>query len=186
VLGHLGRRGADERPFAAAMTGAAAFSGGYVQNLGPSREGFLLPAVDEESRGFWEGARIGELRVQACSSCDRLRHPPRPMCPYCRSTAREWKTMSGRATVWSYVVPHPPLLNAYSAIAPYNVIVVELDEAPHIRFVGNLLESADGPINEIDPHSIRIGEPVTAVFKRYERADGSEEFLPMWVRASSC
>lgn len=166
------------------MTNAAAFSGGAVANLGPSREGFLLPATDEEGLFFWEGTRLGELRVQACASCGRLRHPPRPMCHFCRSTDRSYEVMSGRGRIWSYVVAHPPLLTAYAELAPYNVIVVELDEEPTIRFVGNLVDSPEGQINEVDPHSIEIGEPVEVVFKRYERADGSEEFLPMWVRAS--
>jgi uncharacterized protein len=164
------------------MTNAAAFSGGYVANLGPSREGYLLPAMDEENSGFSEAARRGELVVQACSSCGKLRHPPRPMCPRCRSTKREWKPMSGNGVIWSYIVAHPPLLSAYAELAPYNVIVVELEEEPTLRFVGNLLKTADGAINEVDPHSIQIGEPVHVVFKRYERADGSDEFLPMWVR----
>jgi len=166
------------------VSNAAAFSGGYVQNLGPSREGFLLPASDEESAFFWAGAREGELRVQKCGSCGKLRHPPRAMCPSCRSTERAWQAMSGRGRIWSYVVAHPPLLSAYAEVAPYNVIVVELDDEPTIRFVGNLLPGADGAINDVDPHSIRIGEPVKIVFKRYERADGSEELLPMWVRTT--
>jgi len=165
------------------LTNAAAFSGGYVANLGPSRQGFLLPAVDEDGQPFWEGTKLGELRVQACANCGKLRHPPRPMCPKCRSTERTWKTMSGRAKVWSFVVPHPPLLAPYSDLAPYNVIVVELDEEPHIRFVGNLVSGPDGQIDEIDAESIEIGEPVEVVFKRFERADGSEEYLPFWVRS---
>jgi uncharacterized protein len=164
------------------MTNAAAFSGGYVLNLGPSREGYLLPAMDEENSGFWKAAREGQLVVQACSNCGKLRHPPRPMCPRCRSTKREWRPMSGRGRVWSYIVPHPPLLSAYAELAPYNVIVVELEEDPTLRFVGNLLTGPEGPINEIDPYSIEIGEPVHVVFKRYEREDKSDEFLPMWAR----
>ena len=164
------------------MTNAAAFSGSYVANRGPSREGFLLPASDEEAAFFFEGTRQGELRIQACGSCGRLRHPPRPMCPACRSTERTWKALPATGTVWSYVVPHPPLLQPYSDLAPYNVIVVELDAEPRIRFVGNLVESVDAPLNGVDPHSIRIGEPVEVVFRRFERADGSDEVLPFWVR----
>ncbi len=167
------------------MTNAAAFSGGGVSDLGPSREGFLLPAFDEEAGEFWDGANEGELRVQACASCGRLRHPPRPMCPICHSTDRTWKAMSGRGTIWSYVVPHPPLLTPYSELAPYNVIVVELEEEPNIRFVGNLVTGPEGSIDEIDPHSIEIGEPVQVVFKRFERADGSEEHLPFWIRSKA-
>jgi len=165
------------------MTNAAAFSGGYVANLGPSAEGFLLPAVDEESRFFWEGTMAGELRVQCCENCGKLRLPPRPMCPSCRSTARGWRAVEGKGTIWSYEVPHPPLLAPYSDLAPYNVIVVALDAHPTIRFVGNLVSGPEGALNEIDPHSIRIGEPVEVVFKHFRRADGSEEALPFWVRA---
>ena len=94
-----------------------------------------------------------------------------------------WTRVDGRGTVWSYVVPHPPLLEPYAGLAPYNVIVVTLDEHPTIRFAGNLVSGAEGELNEIDPHSIRIGEPVEVVFKRFRRADGSEEALPFWVRA---
>jgi uncharacterized protein len=106
------------------------------------------------------------------------------MCPVCHSLDRGFQIMSGKATVWSYVIPHPPLLAPYSDLAPYNVIVVTLDEDPNIRFVGNLVSGVDSPLNEIDPHSITIGEPVTVLFKTFSRADGSEQTMPFWVRAS--
>ena len=88
--------------------------------------------------------------------------------------------MSGRGTIWSFVVPHPPLLEAYQAVAQYNVIVVSLDEDPGIRLVGNLVASEDGPINEVDAAGIRIGEPVRAVFPRI----AEDVALPRWVRAT--
>jgi hypothetical protein len=100
------------------------------------------------------------------------------MCPRCRSLVTRWETASGRATVWSYIVPHPPLLPAYAELAPYNVIVVALDEDPTIRMVGNLLASKLGQINEIDPATIEIGQPVTVVFQQVE-----DVHLPRWVRA---
>ena len=155
-----------------------------MADLGPSVEGFLLPAVDQEAEGFWAGTKEGKLLVQACGSCGRLRHPPRPMCPSCRSTRRTWQEVQGTGTVWSFVVPHPPLLSPYSELAPYNVIVVELDADPRIRFVGNLVEGPDGALDSVDPATIRIGEPVEVAFRRFERADGSAEVLPFWVRRS--
>jgi len=140
-------------------------------------DGFLLPLQDDDGGPFWEGTLAGELRMQACSGCGRLRFPPRPMCPWCRSVESTWKTMSGRGTVWSFVVPHPPLLPAYAELAPYNVVVVALDEEPTIRLVGNLVESEDGEINEIDPATIEIGQPVRAVFQRINE----DVALPRWV-----
>ena len=140
--------------------------------------GFLLPDTEDTDSGpFWEAAARGELRVQRCADCGRRRLPPRPMCPACRSLRHDWEVMSGRGTIWSFVVPHPPLLPAYAELAPYNVITVALTEDPNLRLVGNLVASASGAINEIDPATIRIGEPVHVVF---QTVDGVA--LPRWVR----
>jgi len=143
-------------------------------------EGILLPEVDRVTAGFWEGTARGELCVQACGACGAWRMPPRPMCPVCRSTDVAWIATNGRGTIWSYVVPHPPLLPAYERMAPYNVIVVALDEDPGIRFVGNLVASADGALNEVDASTIVIGEPVRVVFP----APVDDIVLPRWTRVS--
>jgi uncharacterized OB-fold protein len=140
--------------------------------------GFLLPDVDgEDSAEFWAGAARGELLVQACGECGRWRFPPRPMCPYCRSTTPRWETTNGKGTIWSFVVAHPPLLPAYAELAPYNVIVVALDQDPKIRMVGNLVASDDAPLNGLDPHTVEIGTPVTVTFTQ---VDGVT--LPRWLR----
>ena len=124
----------------------------------------LLPVIDEYSLPFWDGALSDELRIQACGNCDRLRFPPRPMCPHCQSTDVAWRTMSGRGTIYSFVVPHPPLLPAYAAVAPYNVALVELEEDPLIRLVGNVVIEPGAPINSVDISAVQIGRSVRAVF----------------------
>ena len=140
---------------------------------------YVLPDLDDQdSKPFWEGTARGELLVQRCGKCGRMRIPPRPMCQDCRSLENEWVPLSGKGRIWSFVVPHPPLLPAYTDLAPFNVITVELDEDPSLRMIGNLVASADGAINEVDPHSIQIGEPVRVVFARVE-----DVYLPRWVRA---
>jgi uncharacterized protein len=141
---------------------------------------WLLPDLgDQTSAPFWEGCARGELLVQACASCGLRRMPPRPMCPRCRSIEVSWEPTSGRGRVWSFIVPHPPLLPAFAAVAPYNAIIVELDEDPSIRFAGNLVAGADGKINEIDPTTITIGEPVQVVFHRIDDVS-----LPRWIRSA--
>ena len=115
--------------------------------------------------------------MQTCANCGLRRMPPRPMCPRCRSLKFRWDEMSGRGTIWSFIVPHPPLLPAYQELAPYNVIVVALDEDASLRMVGNLVATPDGPINEVDPATIRIGDPVRVVFQRVE-----DVVLPRWIR----
>jgi hypothetical protein len=124
----------------------------------------LLPVIDEYSQPFWDGALVGELRIQSCGGCGKLRFPPRPMCPSCQSLESSWRTMSGRGTIYSFVLPHPPLLPAYAEVAPYNVALVELEEDPLIRLVGNVVADTDAPINSVDASRLQIGLPVHAVF----------------------
>jgi uncharacterized OB-fold protein len=141
--------------------------------------GWPLPDPDEPATSeFWLGCARGELLVQACAACGAWRMPPRPMCPVCRSIEVRWEPTSGRGRIWSFIVPSPPLLPACSHAAPNNAIIVQLDHDPGIRFVGNLVASADGEINEIDPATITIGEPVRVVFHQIE-----DVTLPRWVRA---
>lgn len=141
---------------------------------------WLLPDLEEPTGAeFWHGCARGVLLVQACGACGKWRMPPRPMCPHCQSTDVTWIPCSGRGRVWSFIVPHPPLLPAYADVAPYNAIIVELEEDPSIRFAGNLVARADGPINEIDPAGIEIGEPVEVVFHQIE-----DVTLPRWARVN--
>ncbi|MFE2309840.1 Zn-ribbon domain-containing OB-fold protein [Streptomyces sp. NPDC059411] len=142
----------------------------------------LLPVPDEDGAPFWEYAAQGELRIQACAepACGKLRFPPRPCCPHCRSFDSEWLPVSGRGRIWSYVRPHPPLLPAYAAQAPYNVILVELVDAPHIRLVGNLVTSADAPLDSVDPARLRIGARVQVAF-----TETGGVSVPRWVLEKS-
>jgi uncharacterized OB-fold protein len=142
-------------------------------------EGLIIPNVEHpEVAPFWQGCAEGELRVQACASCGRRRMPPRPMCPWCQSFDARWDVTSGSGSVWSVVIPHPPLLTAYSEQAPYNVVVVALDDDPSIRFVGNVVADADAPLDSIDPHSVEIGDAVRVVFAQV----ADDVYLPRWVR----
>jgi uncharacterized OB-fold protein len=133
----------------------------------------LTPLTDDDGAPFWQYARDGELRVQTCADCDEPRFPPRPCCPHCQSFASEWRQVSGRGRVWSYVFPHPPLLPDYAAVAPYNVVVVELVDAPRIRLVGNLVTGPGAALNSLSPDRVRIGARVQVVF--------DEGGLPQWV-----
>jgi uncharacterized OB-fold protein len=139
---------------------------------------FLLPDLDDDDAApFWQGTARGELLVQTCADCGRRRMPPRPMCPDCRALRHAWQPVSGRGVIWSFVVAHPPLLPVYQNLAPYNVVTVALDDDPQLRMVGNLVARPDGPINEVDPSTIRIGEPVRVVFQPVE-----DVHLPRWMR----
>jgi len=78
--------------------------------------------------------------------------------------------MSGRGTVYSRVVCHPPVLPAFQERAPYAVVLVELEEDPGLRMVGNVQGCA--------PEDVEIGMPVRVTFQ-----DLNDEIaLPQWHR----
>jgi uncharacterized OB-fold protein len=134
--------------------------------------------IEPENAPFFKACERAELVIQGCTACGRLRFPPRPVCPWCHSTGREWSRMSGLGRIWSFAVPHPPLLEPFQDRAPYNVAVVELDEDPLIRLLGNVIIDAESPNLEfVDPSRFDIGDRVRAVFPRIE----GEPRLIRWV-----
>ena len=110
------------------------------------------PGVHRDNAFFWDGVRRGELLIQRCTNCGRLRHPPSPMCPACRSLAADAVKASGRGIVYSYCKPHEPRLPGFDP--GYVVALVELDEGT--RLVTNLIG--------IDAADVRIGLPVEVEF----------------------
>ena len=132
-----------------------------------------LPRPDDASEGYWEGCRNGELRVQRCQACGHLRFPPRPMCPRCQSFAVAWVPLSGRGSVYSWVVAHPPLLPTFAERAPWVVLLVELEEGENLRLVGNLLGEGH--------EAVAIGMPVEVVFEEV----APDVVLSQWRRRDS-
>ncbi len=127
------------------------------------------PAKSRDNAFFWEGVDGGELLIQRCSGCSRLRHPPGPMCPHCHSL--DWDTLeaSGRGRVFSFVVAHHPVIPPFEP--PNLIVLVELEEGT--RLVSNLVG--------VDPAAVEIGMPVEVEFTRID----DELVLPLFRPAHS-
>lgn len=99
------------------------------------------PAINRDNEFFFTSLHDGDLTVQQCGGCQELHHPPVPMCPQCHSLDSSPAVMSGRGTVFSYVVMHHPIVPPFEP--GYVVAIVELAEGP--RIVMNLegIESDD-------------------------------------------
>lgn len=130
-----------------------------------------LPMPNEDTAPYWEAARQGELRMQRCLDCGWVRFPPSLLCPRCHSERAEWSKMSGRGTVFSWVVVHQSQHPAFNPDAPYNVAVIELEEGPRLHT--NLVECAND--------RIRIGMPVEVVFDRINDEVTLPKFRPRSV-----
>ena len=64
--------------------------------------------VTHDNRFFWEGVAQRELRIQRCNACQRLQHPPGPMCSGCHGLDLGFVRSQGRGSVYSFVVRAPP------------------------------------------------------------------------------
>jgi uncharacterized OB-fold protein/acyl dehydratase len=132
----------------------------------PARRHRPRPAVNGDNRFFWEGVAQRKLLLQRCAECGRLRHPPGPRCPACRSG--DWAAVeaSGRGRVYSFVVVHHPHVPPFPN--PNPVVLVELEEG--VRIVSNLVG--------LPPGEIRAGMPVRAAFEELEEGRLFLQFRP--------
>jgi len=123
------------------LTDAAAGAG-----TAPTR---FEPPVGDDSGPFWEATREGRLLVQWCTACDRGVFYPRAFCPHCAAgrSALEWRTASGRATVYAAVVEHRPEMAGarFSAGEPYCVALVDLDEG--VRMLTDVVGCPPGDVH---------------------------------------
>ena len=113
-----------------------------------------LPQPTAASRPFWEACRRHELLVQQCLDCSAFRFPPRRLCPDCSSESAEWRRVSGRGKIHSFVVYHRLYHPAFESDLPYNVAVVELEEGP--RLLTTIVDCAN--------EALRCESPVEVVF----------------------
>ncbi|MGC1340818.1 MAG: OB-fold domain-containing protein [Candidatus Binataceae bacterium] len=114
-----------------------------------------LPSPTPETLHFWEGTRIGELRLQRCDDCRHVYFPPRPFCPKCASRKVSIFKASGRAKLYSYVINQRP---APGFTPPYAIAVVELAEGP--RMMTNIVGCAQTPA------ALVLDMPLEAVFEK--------------------
>ena len=120
----------------------------------------IRPTVNEVNRPFWDGCRRGELLLQRCSHCGRLRYPAAVVCPDCLSAEAQWQPMSGRGRVFSFVVFHGAYHPAWESKVPYNVALIELDEGPIM--LSNVVA--------IDNAKLAVGLPVAVAFEAMDES----------------
>lgn len=130
----------------------------------PSAAAHDVDAPPIDARFFWDGLAQHEVRIQRCVGCQRLRHPPRPACPWCQCFDHDYVVSSGRGVVHSYVIHHqPPVPNREN---PFAVVLVELEEGT--RIIGNVVD--------VEPGELYVAMPVEVRFVE----DDQRRTLAMW------
>jgi uncharacterized OB-fold protein len=132
----------------------------FMANLSP----------DEWTTPFWQAASEHRLVAPKCTSCGAFRMPPSPFCWNCRHQDVEWIELSGRGTVYTFVIARQALIPQLQAAMPNVVAVIELDDAPGCRLVGNILE--------VDFDAVEIGMSVVVAWDDIDDTVTIPRFVP--------
>lgn len=114
----------------------------------------ILPVVTEDNSPYWASSREHALQLPYCVACGRAFYPPQSRCPRCLKDGIEWRPVSGRGTVYSWVVVHQVYDRSFADRIPYVVATVELQEGP--RLITNIVNC--------DPAAVQANMPVRVVY----------------------
>ena len=121
------------------------------------------PAVNPETKPFWDAARVGRFLVPFCAACGKAHWYPRNLCPFCMSADTVWEESPGEGVIYSYSVMHR------SPTGPYAIGYVTLDEGPAV--LTNFVDVA--------PDGLSIGMKVKVKFQPTEGGPPVPVFGPM-------
>ena len=143
-----------------------------------------IDELDTPNREYFGHCARHDFRLQRCIDCDLVEYPPRTACMWCGGSSLEWTAVEGRGAVYSYTEVHHAIQPAMRAVAPYLILMVELDAQrgrpgpdDGVRVGGNLV-TADGDLAPPElVAQVGIGSRMRMVY-----VDAGEGIaLPMWA-----
>jgi uncharacterized OB-fold protein len=140
--------------------------------------------LDGDNVTYFKHCSAHDFHLQKCDECSLLRYPPTSGCPWCSSPKATWVPVEGKGEVHSYNEVHHAIQPAFKAVAPYMVLLVDLDtqkgqpsQHEALRVVGNLV-TADGKFAPPEVvKTVGIGSRLRMVFS--DVAEGLS--LPQWT-----
>lgn len=129
----------------------------------------LKPRPAPESLPYWQAAREHRLSLPKCDACELFWFPPSNACRHCLSPRFHFEDVTGRGTIFSFVIFHRVYRQAFAESVPYVVALVELEEGP--RLLTNILG--------VDPHDVRCDMPVEVVFDDLDEDCSIPKFRPV-------
>jgi uncharacterized OB-fold protein len=123
------------------------------------------PPLSDRSRPYWLSGAEGVLKLATCQACGFRLHPPKPICPRCRSRDIAFAPVSGRGRIHAWTInryPWNPRLPP-----PYVIADVELEEQEGLLILSNIV---DCPLE-----ALRVGLPVQVAFEQ-----AGEAFVPVF------
>ncbi|WP_066167377.1 Zn-ribbon domain-containing OB-fold protein [Gordonia hydrophobica] len=130
------------------------------------------PAADGLDQPYWDGSKLGELRLQRCAHCQRWIWGPQWICPACHTLCPAWQSVEPTGVVYAWSRSHRAFIQEYADRTPYVTVLVELPHAGGRRVLG-LMPDAD---------TVRIGDTVHG---RFELDEGADWPLLRWYRSEN-
>ena len=129
-----------------------------------------IPLKTQDNKPYWDAADEHKLKLQRCNNCKKYSHPPGPSCTNCGSTDMIWEDFGSdvKGKVYSYIIGNRPFLPGFQDDIPLVIAQMELDEAPGVLIIGNILK--------VDPAEVKIGMPVKMIWKDITE----DRALPQW------
>jgi uncharacterized protein len=95
-----------------------------------------------EHRDWQAQLRAGTLSIPACARCGRCFFPGMCGCPHCGSPDLTRRRSDGGGELYSWIVVHRTLTEAFTGQTPYAVVAVDLDVGARVfgRWLGGLGE----------------------------------------------
>ena len=85
---------------------------------------------------FSQGLAAGRLRYQRCQACGAALTGQRYACTHCASTRLAWCDAAGTGAVYAVSTVHRAPTEAFRALVPYTLVLVDLDEGPRVMAHG--------------------------------------------------
>ncbi len=92
--------------------------------------------MDGNASPFAQGLAAGVLRYQRCDTCGTPLTGQRFACTACGSRQLAWCDAAGTGTVFSASTVHRAPSDAWRALLPYTLVLVDLDEGPRVMAHG--------------------------------------------------
>jgi len=90
------------------------------------------PGATALARPYLEGLALGELRFQRCTACGRAQRLARHRCAWCGALGPVWQTAAGTGTVFAVTEVRRAPTEAFRALVPYTLVLVDLDEGARL------------------------------------------------------
>ena len=99
---------------------------------------------------YLDGLTHHQIRFQHCTTCGYAQTFAHDACQHCGAESLVWKTSSGRGRIYAATIVARAPSDAFRPLAPYTLVVVEMQEGA--RIMGHAVPG------------VQIDDPVVASF----------------------